>query len=244
MLEALGFQRIHWHDANKSLFMNKWSKCTPLKKMNYWWLLASRVFCACANHIWMAPVHPHTHSREIIHPALLRCILLQQLHFASFAKGWCCATPHSCDKAEASCFTNRKQGLSKLKKCILQNTVKIGPVYINKMLLNASGNHLPQQTLIESEGVEPWVLDTTKETLCTQRFLCAEYQWRKAMHNQRLKASFHSLTHFYQPEHKQRSLPGGRDKLHLKDTFHMLTVARRCEKVSFTPDCRKHSKHK
>lgn len=90
-------------------------------------------------------------------------------------------------------FTNRKQGVSKLKMYIAKHR-EIGPVCINKMVINASGNHLPQQTMIESEGVGPWVLETTKETLCTQRFLCAEYQWRTAMHNQRLKASFHSLT--------------------------------------------------
>lgn len=90
-------------------------------------------------------------------------------------------------------LTNRKQAVSKLKMYIAKHG-EIGPVYINKMVINASGNHLPQQTMIESEGVGPWVLETTKETLCTQRFLCAEYQWRTAMHNQRLKASFHSLT--------------------------------------------------
>lgn len=194
MLEVWGFQRIYWHYANKTLFMNKWSNCTPLKRMTYCWLLASHVFCACANQIGMAPVHPHTHTAG-------------KLSIKPFCAAFCC---NSCilrhlpkggavllltvvTRLSWAAFTNRKQGVSKLKMYIAKHG-GIGPVYINKMLINASGNHLSQQTMIESEGVGPWVLETTKETLCTQRFLCAEYQWRTAMHNQRLKVSFHSLT--------------------------------------------------
>lgn len=104
MLEAQWFQRVHWHYGNKTLFMNKWSHCTPLKRMNYWWLLAFNIFWACANHIWMPLVHPHTHSRETIHQAILQhtrnnCILC---HLPKGGAMRLFAT--QLDKAELSCI--------------------------------------------------------------------------------------------------------------------------------------------
>lgn len=51
-----------------------------------------------------------------------------------------------------------------------------GPVFTTEIVINVSGNNLTQQTMMESEGAGCLKQHRQKKTLCTQRFLCAEYQ--------------------------------------------------------------------
>lgn len=155
-----------------------------------------------------------------------------QLHFKTSATGWCSATP-----VQFLAVLKRLSWTQQEGACIEPIKIKGDghSLYIKRKLLIEDWVALQITALTSNDGTWRRKAMGGWKNLCTQHFLCAEYQWRTAIHRQPIKASFHSLT-FPLTAAQTASLTGGRDnkKTHFKTVFYTSAVIMRCRRIPFT----------
>lgn len=184
--------------------------------------------------------HQYTHTLTAgnlpIKPSMPHSPISNQLHFTTSAKRWCSATPvrFLAVLKRLSWTQQEEASVAPIKRNTLKEE-KGQSLYIKRKLLIEDWVALQITALTGND--ETWRRKAMGgwKNLCTQHFLCEEYQWRTEIHRQPIKASFHSLT-FPVTAAQTASLTGRRDnkKPHLKAVFYTFTVATRCENVPVT----------
>lgn len=121
--------------------MNKWSSCIPLKRTNYWWLLAFNIFCACANRkSHLDGTSTPTHSQQGNYPSspcatntlvtTAFCVICQRVVL-------CYSTQF--DEAKLSCVYQQEARAGQMNLYTAKQE-ELGTVYTNEMLINISGS--------------------------------------------------------------------------------------------------------
>lgn len=181
----------------------------------------------------MALIHPHTHSRETIHQALLQHPLITTAFCVICQRVVLCHSSQL-DKAELSCVHQQKARAGQMNLYIAKQ-VELGPVYINKMVINISGNHLPRRHHLKVEESHRCLKQQKKPS--APNASCVQNTNEEKQCTGTVSKHPFIPSHFYQPRHKQQSLPGVSDHLkkkkkkrktyHVKDAFYISPGQRR-----------------